>query len=187
VVTAHHTNRRAGAQPGTIVGMNSLVHVAPVDAHNRAAVLALRVDPEQRQFVGDMADMLADAEVSANSEPMAILRGDTVVGYYRVERKASAVTGRTDEVPSLGLRSFLVDTAHQGHGIGTAAIEALCADLGRRHPDRRRLVLTVNLINTAARRVYLRTGFEDSGELYHGGRAGPQHLLWRPLTPTERT
>ncbi len=185
-MTAHHTNRRPGAQPGTIRDMNTLVHVAPVDAHNRAAVLGLRVDPGQRAFVGEIADMLADAEISANSEPMAILRGDTVVGYYRIERRASAVTGRADVVPSLGLRSFMVDAAHQGDGIGTAAIAALCADLGRRHPDRRRLVLTVNQANAVARRVYLRTGFEDSGELYHGGRAGPQHLLWRPLPSTER-
>jgi RimJ/RimL family protein N-acetyltransferase len=161
--------------------MNDSVHVAPVDAHNRDAVLALAVHPEQRQFVGDIADMLADAEVSMNSEPMAILRDDTVVGYYRIERKAASVTGRPDDVPSLGLRSFFIDVAHQGRGIGAAAIEALCADLARRHPDRQRLVLTVNTKNGAARHVYLNTGFIDTGELYHGGRAGPQLLLWRPL------
>ncbi|GGY35516.1 hypothetical protein GCM10008098_30830 [Rhodanobacter panaciterrae] len=41
------------------------------------------------------------------------------------------------------------------------------------------LVLTVNHNNHAALRLYLRAGFHDSGELYHGGRSGPQHLLLR--------
>jgi len=31
--------------------------------------------------------------------------------------------------------------------------------------------------------VYRRTGYRDSGELYHGGLAGPQFVLWRPLHP----
>ncbi len=39
------------------------------------------------------------------------------------------------------------------------------------------MVLTVNVRNQVARRLYLRHGFSDSGQLYLGGNAGPQHVL----------
>jgi ribosomal protein S18 acetylase RimI-like enzyme len=161
--------------------MTSIVHVAPVDAHNRRAVLSLAVHPAQRDYVGAIADMLADAEISANSEPMVIALGAAVVGYYRIERNASAVAGRPFAEPTLGLRSFFIDAAEQGKGLGKRAIEAIFADLAVRHPTHVRLVLTVNCSNTPALALYTQAGFEDSGELYHGGRAGPQQLLWRRL------
>jgi hypothetical protein len=45
----------------------------------------------------------------------------------------------------------------------------------------RRIVLTVNVRNPVAIRTYRRGGFAEShaaaGALYHGGAAGPQHVL----------
>ncbi|UXU74445.1 MULTISPECIES: hypothetical protein [unclassified Paracoccus (in: a-proteobacteria)] len=38
-------------------------------------------------------------------------------------------------------------------------------------------MLTVNQVNPGARAVYLAAGFVDGGEMYHGGRIGPQHIL----------
>jgi predicted GNAT family acetyltransferase len=49
----------------------------------------------------------------------------------------------------------------------------LAADL----PAARSVVLTVNVRNDVARRLYLRGGFVDTGELHLGGSAGPQHVL----------
>ena len=46
-----------------------------------------------------------------------------------------------------------------------------------RYPDATRLALTVNTSNPRAIRVYLRSGFTDTGRLYYGGRLGPQHML----------
>lgn len=43
------------------------------------------------------------------------------------------------------------------------------------------MVLTVNARNPAARAVYLAGGFADTGELYLGGPAGPQHVMRLPL------
>ena len=44
----------------------------------------------------------------------------------------------------------------------------------------RRIVLSVNVRNPVAIRTYARAGFADTGELYLGGTAGPQHVfeLW---------
>lgn len=157
------------------------IRVVPVTPALRDAVLRLRVRPEQDAFVSPPAITLPDAEQCSGSTPMAILLDDTPVGYYRIEHSARSVTGRDEDASALGLRSFQLDGAWQGRGFGKRALAAACADLAMRFPRARRLLLTVNCDNAAALALYLRHGFEDSGELYHGGRSGPQHLLSRPL------
>lgn len=158
-----------------------IIRVSPVTPDLREAVLHLHVRPEQDAFVSPPAHTLPDAEQCRGSEPMAILLDDTVMGYYRIERSARSITGRDEDADALGLRSFQLDAAWQGRGLGIRAIDILLTDLARRHPQARRIVLTVNCANAAALVLYLRAGFVDSGTLYHGGRSGPQHLLWRHL------
>lgn len=157
------------------------IRVVPVDDALRPRLLGLHVLPAQRDWVGAIADLLADVALCPGSEAMAILHGDTAIGYYRIEPTPRSVTGRDLELPSLGLRGFFIDATWQGRGLGQLALQAMFSDLARRHPAARQLALTVNGSNHAALRLYLRAGFSDSGELYHGGRSGPQHLLLRPL------
>ena len=157
------------------------VHVVPVDATLHPALLHLRVHPEQASFVGRISDLLADAAQCPACKPMAILCGDTPVGYYRIEPNARGVAGHDFGEPALGLRSFFIDAGWQGRGLASQALQAMFADLAHHHPQARRLVLTVNCRNEVAVHLYLRHGFIDDGRLYHGGPSGPQHLLWRPL------
>lgn len=157
------------------------VRVTPVHATLRTALMNLRVHPEQTGYVGRISDLLADAAQCPACEPMAILCGDSPVGYYRIEPNARSVTGHDFELPALGLRSFFIDAGWQGRGLASQALQAMVTDLVKRHPQARRLVLTVNCRNKVAVRLYLRHGFIDDGQLYHGGPSGPQHLLWRPL------
>ncbi|BFI94552.1 MAG: GNAT family N-acetyltransferase [Rhodanobacter sp.] len=158
-----------------------IVHVRSVTPELREAVLCLRVRAVQDDFVSPPALTLPDAEQCPGSQPMAILLDDTVIGYYRIDRSARSLAGRNEDAEALGLRSFQLDAAWQGRGLGARALQALLADLVQRHPQARRVVLTVNCGNTAALALYRRAGFADSGTLYHGGRSGPQHLLWRHL------
>ncbi len=158
-----------------------IIRVSPVTAALRDAVLRVRVRPEQDRFVSPPAHTLPDAEQCPGSEPMAILLDTAVVGYYRIERSARSLAGRDEDADALGLRSFQLDAACQGRGLGVTAMEALLADLTQRHPQARRIVLMVNCANAAALALYRRAGFADSGTLYHGGRSGPQYLLWRAL------
>lgn len=157
------------------------IRVAPLEASLHAAMLRLRVHPPQLDFVRPIADSLADAAVCYDSEPMAILRGDTPIGFYRIERHPRSIADRDFEAGTLGLRSFFIDADVQGQGFGTRALAAVFADLAQRHPQTRLLVLTVNCSNPAALALYKRAGFEDSGGLYHGGRSGPQLLMLRRL------
>ena len=157
------------------------IRVAPVTALNREAVLGLRVHPAQRDYVGLIDDLLADADRGRDSEPMAILHGELPIGYYRLDAHPRSVAGRDFDVPACGLRAFFIDADWQGRGLGARALASVFADLASRHPSARLLVLTVNQSNRTALALYRRAGFSDSGELYHGGRSGPQHLLLRAL------
>lgn len=157
------------------------IRVVPVDDALRPKLLDLHVLPAQRGWVGAIADLLADVALCPGSEAMAILHDATAIGYYRIEPTPHSVTGRDLELPSLGLRGFFIDAGWQGRGLGRLALQAMFADLARRHPRARQLALMVDRSNHAALRLYLRAGFDDRGELYHGGRSGPQHLLLRPL------
>ena len=157
------------------------IRVVPLDDSLRPALLRLRVLPSQRDWVGAIADLLADVALCPRSEPMAILLGDRPVGYYRIEATAHSVAGRDLELPSLGLRGLFIDAAWQGRGLGQLTLQAVFTDLARRYPAARQLALTVDCNNHAALRLYLRAGFGDSGSLYHGGRSSPQRLLLRPL------
>lgn len=157
------------------------VSVQPVAPALTDAVRALRADPAQYAFVGDVAFNLIDAEADPNSDAMAILADGAVVGFYRIDYAPTIVSHRHLGEACAGLRAMLIDRDRQGSGLGTRALAACCADLRRRHPRLRLLALNVNCGNLGAIRAYRKAGFVDTGELYFGGRAGPQHLFVRQL------
>lgn len=160
---------------------STTIHVQPVTPALAAGVRALQVAPAQRDYVGDAAFNLAQAQADPLSEAMAILADDTVIGFYRLDFAPNAVAGRASGAPSVGLRAFMLDLAQQGRGHGTRAAVAMCADLRRRHPQRRLLLLAVNCRNRAAVAAYRKAGFVETGELQRGGRAGPLQLMLRAL------
>ena len=49
--------------------------------------------------------------------------------------------------------------------------------LPAQYPDAKSVVLTVNMANPAATRVYRNAGFVDTGEIHEGGVAGPQLVM----------
>jgi len=157
------------------------LRAVPVTPELRDAVLRLRARPEQDVFISPPAATLADAEQCPGSEPLALLLGDAVVGYCRIERSARVLTGREADADALGLRSFQIDAAWQGRGLGNQAMAVILDALAQRYLGTHRLVLMVNCRNAAALALYRRHGFVVDGGLYHGGRSGPQHLLWHSL------
>ena len=164
--------------------VTALVRVAPVEDEATArAVGALDVAPDQRRFVGDTAFNLVDSLRDPMSEAIAVRAGDAVVGFYRLDFAPRTVLGRDHAEPTVGLRAFMIDHRQQGHGYGLLAVAACVDDLRLRHPGRRLLVLTVNCANPVAIRAYLRAGFLDTGELFRGGSAGPQHVMQYRLQP----
>lgn len=166
------------------------VRVEPIvdsDSSVAKAVRGLRVTPEQYRYVGDTAFNLGDTLRDPRSEAMAVSAEGAVVGFYRLDFSPNAVVGRSLGMPSVGLRAFVIDQGQQGRGYGVGAMAACCEDLRRRHPERALLVLTVNCINRSAIATYLKAGFTDTGELFHGGSAGAQHVMLHSLQPHPTT
>ncbi len=160
----------------------TVVSVRPVTPELAAAVRALRVDPAQYAFVGDVQANLIECECTPDSEAMAVLADGEVVGFYRIDLRPGAFAGADYGSSCAALRSLLIDRRWQGRGLGTRALQACCADLERRHPQLRLLALTVNCANPAAIGAYRNAGFVNGG-LHFGGNAGPQHLMLRKLGP----
>ena len=78
---------------------------------------------------------------------------------------------------SLGIRGFLIDYRHQGQGIAKQALRELPSYAAANYFKFQHLYLTVNCRNLPAYHLYLKSGFQDSGELYWGGSVGPQHIM----------
>jgi RimJ/RimL family protein N-acetyltransferase len=155
------------------------VRLAPAAPELRERLLRLAARPEQERFAGRLTETLPAAEADPEREPVAILADGEPVGFFVLHRGPAAGELAAERRDVL-LRAFLVDAGAQGRGIATRALAALPDFVAERLPDVRRIVLSVNVKNPVAIRTYARAGFADSGRLYLGGTAGPQHVfeLW---------
>lgn len=153
------------------------LHRLPADRLDRLA--GLRTAPGQQDFVGSGAEMIRESTPGVSFHEIRGPGGDAV-GMFKLDAfywQRHDFAGLED----VGLRGLLVDADAQGRGYGGAALAALAAHVRAHHPERRSLVLTVNVANPLAYRAYMRAGFEDRGALYLGGPHGPQHILWLRL------
>jgi RimJ/RimL family protein N-acetyltransferase len=155
--------------------MSAGVELSPLRPELRAAVLALRVAPGQERYSGTPALTVPAADREPGREHVVILRDGAPVGYFQLD--TAGVPGAPKAPEILGLRGFLIDISVQGQGVATAALARLAPYVRERFPDHRTVALTVNLTNPAAIAVYRRAGFVETGAIYHGGTAGPQHVM----------
>lgn len=155
----------------------------PRVARLRAEVVALAPRVEQEVFSGRARDTLPVADDDPFRTPYAVVHDGAAVGFGVLD-----VQGYLDEIAdepdhAVLLRSFYVGAAWQGRGLGGAAIRALPEAALKLAPEAAVLLLTVNVRNVGAVRAYLSGGFADTGRLYLGGDAGPQHILRQVLSP----
>jgi ribosomal protein S18 acetylase RimI-like enzyme len=152
------------------------VTLAPLTPDLRPGVLAIEVLPEQVRFAGTPAAAVPVADREPARESVVILRDGAVVGYFQLDTRS--VPGAPAAQDIVGLRGLAIDRRAQGQGVGRGAMLALPAYVRERFPERRFVTLTVNVDNPPAIALYRGTGFVDAGTGdYHGGTAGPQHVL----------
>ncbi len=105
--------------------------------------------------------ILAKAYVRAGDldwEPLAVTAGGPVVGVV-----ALAHANQYTELLHLA-----VDVAHQGQGVGSAAVELLVAHVVATRPDAEAVRLTVHPENGRAQRLYRSQGFLPNGDVQAG-------------------
>lgn len=150
--------------------MITLERLGP-DDHGRVAHLDL--PPEQHRFSAPPSEILKDEGAYDN---YAIVAGGTVVGFFRVD--LAYPEHMEHALPDeLGVRAFSIGDAYQGRGYAKAACRAIAPMLRENYPQAQSVALTVNRKNPGAYHCYRSGGFVDTGELYLGGDAGPQHVM----------
>ncbi|PKH06042.1 GNAT family N-acetyltransferase [Moritella sp. Urea-trap-13] len=138
------------------------------------AVLKVTLAEEQVKFAGTAADFLADGSDTIHLH--VIKFDDDVVGFFKIDVMYS-LSNELGIENCIGLRAFAIDVNQQGKGLGSASVKALFPYLKQNYSSYGSIYLTVNCKNPGARICYQKGGFEDSGEKYLGGAAGPQYIM----------
>ncbi|UTV29171.1 GNAT family N-acetyltransferase [Photobacterium atrarenae] len=157
-----------------------MIRIEAMKPHHLDEVIQLSVSDEQLPFVGTIDEILVN--IDSVVHPHVILSDDHVVGFFLVDT-TYANNYEFAESGSLGLRGYLIDQQYQGQGFGKSAVQQLSGFLAQAYPQFRQMYLTVNCKNPGAKHCYLSGGFEDTGSLYHGGAAGPQHIMKLMFAP----
>jgi RimJ/RimL family protein N-acetyltransferase len=155
------------------VGAESVVTVQRLSPPYPA--LSVRVLAEQEQFIDPVEKALAtmkDGEV-----PFVVRSEDQEVGFFTLRPSDNDEVEQLRSPNRCTLLSFMIDAQQQGKGFAAKSISKLPELVQANFPSANSIGLTVNCRNAHAYRLYEKNGFRDIGELYHGGKAGPQHIM----------
>lgn len=158
--------------------------IVPYENNYDEALMILSVSEAQLPYVGEMKSLLENKQ--DNWKYQVILHDDKPVGIFNIDEGYSEEYNFTPD-KALGFRAFLIDHRMQGKGIGSKVLSQLKTYVSQLYPERETLVLTVNCRNTSAYQLYLKYGFVSDNSLYHGGAAGPQHILIMDLNINENS
>jgi diamine N-acetyltransferase len=139
------------------------VTLASIDRNNWLAALDLRIRPEQQRFVATPLFSLAGAFVRRWGyhfvySPQLISSGTTPVGFVCTVCDPTS----TDEY---WIDDILIDARHQGRGYGHAAMLEVIRYFLREYPRCDVIKLSCHAENTHAARLYVRLGFQATGQL----------------------
>jgi diamine N-acetyltransferase len=138
-----------------------------VSEADRAAVLAMRVAPDQEQFVAGVGQSFRDAVKDARAYPRmwSIVADGQAVGFVMISDgiPAERLAADDDLIGPYYLWRLLIDRDEQRRGYGTAALDALVAYL-RDRPGADRLWVTCGEGEGSPRAFYERYGFRTTGE-----------------------
>jgi diamine N-acetyltransferase len=141
----------------------------PVNSDNWEQTLQLSVHPDQLRFVAEYTPIaaiaLAKAYIGAYEKiwlPYAIYADDQLVGFMELAYQP-------ESQHQYWLYHFFIDQAQQGKGYGRQALAALIPFVQANYPLCRELRLSVNPENPVAQQLYIRHGFEPTGEAFDNG------------------
>lgn len=143
------------------------------------ALAAYHLDEEQSQFSRIPEDVLNDPDMMENSErfPYCILVDEAPAGFFCLDFSEDRFA-YTQNPNAVLLRSLSVNPACQGKGVAKTAMLQLPALVKQHFPGTTEIVFGVNANNKSAYRLYLKTGYLDSGKVYNGIK-GPQYVMYK--------
>ncbi len=131
------------------------VSLHPVDAATWRDVAEVAPLPDQAAWVAPVTRYLCLCVYDGLWQPLAIREDGRVVGFV--------MWAVDDADGSHWIGGLVVDAAHQGRGIGRAAVLALLAQF-ESSGSHRGAALSYDPANTAARDLYGALGFVETGE-----------------------
>jgi diamine N-acetyltransferase len=144
-----------GATVDSVTERGPAVLLADVDATNWFVLAEIDPKPDQRDFVAPVTRYLCLAHYGGEWNPLAIEADGVIVGHV--------MWAVDDADGSTWLGGLVIDAAQQGQGIGRAVVEAF---LDRFTEDgKTNVALSYSPQNEVARRLYLATGFVETGEM----------------------
>jgi diamine N-acetyltransferase len=137
------------------------VSLRPITADNWLECIRLKVDDSQTQFVASNAFSLAQSKFEPESITLGIYNDETMVGFimYHPEDYELAKIWFIERL--------MVDKQYQGKGYGRAGMAALLDEL-RAHTGYTAILISFVPTNEAARNLYEKLGFKDTGEIEEG-------------------
>jgi diamine N-acetyltransferase len=139
------------------------VILSEITDSNRDAVLALRVAPEQEQFVSSVREALADAAEYPHAMPWyrAVLAGGKPVGFvmlsWNVKPQPPEIIG------PWFLWKLLIDERYQGRGYGSEVVRQVAALV--RTAGATELLTSYVPLEGGPAGFYERLGFAPTGDL----------------------
>ncbi|MBO3743922.1 GNAT family N-acetyltransferase [Actinoplanes flavus] len=140
------------------------MHLRAVTPGNYEAALALTVRPDQEDLVEPVVKSLAEAYVYPEyAWPRLIYDGDELVGF--VMAFLDLPWGEPSDPTDLrsGLWRLNIAADRQGHGYGTFAVEAVCAEIRARGETR--AYVTYEPREGGPGPFYAKLGFTPTGEI----------------------
>jgi diamine N-acetyltransferase len=126
-----------------------------IDRSNLASLSQVQIDDSQLDWFAPVSEIISEAAANPARIPMAIRAGGDLIGFFIFHRD------RRDS-RCWWLAWYLIDKRQQGLGYGKAAFKRILAHLARIEGCLR-IRLQVTPGNDAARSIYDRAGFRDTG------------------------
>ena len=147
------------AEQETPLTPDAVVTLREVTQDSLRSVLALKVKPEQEQFVANNAVSIAQAHFEPKAWFRAIYAGETPVGFVMLFDDPDA--------PEYYLWRYMIDARYQRMGFGRQALQLLI-DYVRARPAAKELLLSYVPAEGSPEPFYASLGFVNTGEVHDG-------------------
>jgi GNAT superfamily N-acetyltransferase len=137
--------------------------------------LDINVQANQSQFVNTIEQIFKG--LKADQSAFVVQSNGVDVGFFTLSPSDDDEVEQLRSATRCTLRSFMLDSRHQGQGYAAKVLKQLKSLVRENFPHAESVGLTVNCRNTHAHTLYEKHGFHTLKDLYSGGSAGPQHIM----------